>query len=98
MSDSGGEILLKHVTEIFFLLLNFSPTTIELARGSRIGRFSFSITKIRYDSKFQKTIISIVPEIICPKILFLQTFVFHTLQEHFVFIEKKRKMCVIFMV
>ena len=28
------------------------------------------------------------------KILFLQTFIFRTLQEHFVFIEKKRKMYV----
>ena len=56
-----------------------------------IERFLFSTTEIRYDSTILKTIISIVPEIICLKILFLQTFVFCTLQEHFVFIEKKQK-------
>ena len=39
----------------------------------------FSTTKIKYISKILKTIISIVPEIIYPKILFLQTFVFRTM-------------------
>ena len=60
--------------------------------------FSFSTTKIRYDSKILKTTIWIVPEIICPKMIFLQTFILRTLQEYFVFIEKKRKMYVDFMV
>ena len=46
---------------------------------------------LRKFDKILKTIISIVPEIIYPKILFFQTFVFRTLQEHFVFIGKKRK-------
>ena len=63
-----------------------------------IERFSFSTMKIQYDSKILKSIISIMPEIICLKILFLQIFIFCILQEHFVFIEKKRKMYVIFMV
>ena len=52
--------------------------------------------KIRYDSKILKTIISIVPEIICPKILFLHWFFFRTLQEYFVFTEKKSEKCMSF--